>query len=87
MQPVKLEHLDAFAKDCRYVVGPNAGEVLEALTESRISNSDDLRASVAARLGAERFARGETEDLASFEPEYGQAYVPSRPAPIFGARP
>ena len=87
MQPVRLADLEAFAAGCARIVGPNAEAVRDALAEPREVAVRDLRAGAVARLGAARLARGETEDVAAFEPDYGQAYVPSQPAPIFGGPP
>lgn len=87
MRPVRLTELAAFADGCRHIIGPNAAEVGETLSELN-TTIRDIRAGDVARLGAARFADGETVDVASFEPDYGQAFVPSQPAPIFGgARP
>ena len=82
LRPVPLADLAELADGCRAALGPNAAAVADVLGIAAIVQ--DLRAGAVAALGAERLAAGETESVAAFEPAYGQAFVPSRPAPIFG---
>ena len=81
--PVALSDLPAFADGCSVVLGPNAEAVASAVP-GLDAVPGDLRAGAVARLGAERFAAGETADAAAFEPDYGQAFRPSQPKAIFG---
>ena len=86
LAPVRLDALAEVADGCRFVLGPNADAVADAVAETLGLGPipQDIRAGAVARLGAERLADGDTADVAAFEPDYGQAFVPSQPAPIFG---
>ena len=70
-------------------VGPAARTLAEAfgLAGAPVLSTDLVRpsATAVARLGAELLARGETADVAAFEPDYLKAFVATRPKPIFSA--
>ena len=70
-------------------VGPAARTLAEAfeLADAHVLSTDLVRpgATAVARLGAALLARGETADVAAFEPDYLKAFVATRPKPIFSA--
>ena len=71
------------------LVGPGAEAIAAALARAgrtgvRLIEADASAVHVAA-LGAGRFERGQTEDVAAWEPFYLNAVVAQPPRPIFGA--